>query len=524
MKDAMKVQEVIPNIQEKINNFIDKNNLYLYKNIITLVIFVGGTGSGKSTFMNLVAGQKLIIKNNYENLVLEAPNEKISKISHNRNSETEIPNLWFDSTNKIIFCDCPGFFDTKGSVQETINIFSIVALLNFTKRVKMVLLMSKDESIASKGQLTRQQFDIIENLSRVKSSQKGICMILTKVNFKLTNVAQLRKHLSKMGAFEEKNRLLNLVAKDSSKRIFVFPEPSDDAIINSEYQEFSSNDMNRFIQFVKDENDMFQANDKVPLTETALHFILSLINNSKEIGTLIQQIISNMKNDCESEIKDSTSAIQNWRNIINDIKNYKYYILSKLITKLKENFKSHKYLSIYRQIEQTHSLIPILKRIDSSILTNGKARAYQNFIESASIYNVKNDINEGLDSIIKILNSEEQRIYVERRRLEEVRRRIREERRRREALERQRQEEKRRQKEEERRQLEEKLRLEEEQRQFELEQERIRAERERKRISREKRLAAQRERELQEQLRNFKPRVQEIHHYSDSDDDFCQIF
>ena len=274
MEEARKVQEIIPKIQNNIDNFINKNNLQRFKNTVTLAILVGGTGSGKSTFMNLLAGQKLVVKDNFGNFVLEAPNENISKISHGVNSSTEIPNLWYNSAQNIIFCDCPGFFDTKGSIQETINIFAIVTLLNFTKRVKIILMISEDDSVALKGQISRQQFSIIENLSQVKSSEHGICMILTKAQINLKNEAHLKKHLSKMGAFEKENQLLNLVTNDLHKRIFIFPEPSDDAQVNSQYNEFSYNDMDRLIKFIKDENDMFQSSDKVPLNETVITRIL----------------------------------------------------------------------------------------------------------------------------------------------------------------------------------------------------------------------------------------------------------
>lgn len=73
---------------------------------------MGDTGVGKSTIMNFLAGNRLLVKSEglRPKLVTEGPS--IIKIGHKKLSETTIPTRVY--IEDLAFYDCPGFRDNKG--------------------------------------------------------------------------------------------------------------------------------------------------------------------------------------------------------------------------------------------------------------------------------------------------------------------------------------------------------------------------------------------------------------------------
>lgn len=76
-----------------------------------VVLLLGGTGNGKSTVMNMIAGSKIFVAydDNNGDWKFEAK-PSIALIGHN-NSMTFIPNYW--QGNSLRVYDCPGFNDNR---------------------------------------------------------------------------------------------------------------------------------------------------------------------------------------------------------------------------------------------------------------------------------------------------------------------------------------------------------------------------------------------------------------------------
>lgn len=96
--------------------------------------------------------------------------EKNFKMGHSRLSETHIPGIEYDSETDMIFCDCLGFFDNRGEIQDITNSFAICCVLGQAKNIKILLLMSHQDIKSAKGRSLRDCCQLVEQLIPDKQS------------------------------------------------------------------------------------------------------------------------------------------------------------------------------------------------------------------------------------------------------------------------------------------------------------------------------------------------------------------
>ncbi len=113
-----------------------RNNYELFKNGVKghisneIVLLLGSTGCGKSTIMNLLAGQRMeileingdirldVVHKDYAGIIRADQFEPMS-IGHSGDSETNFPNYVMTANKQ--FWDCPGFGDTREPDVEISN-------------------------------------------------------------------------------------------------------------------------------------------------------------------------------------------------------------------------------------------------------------------------------------------------------------------------------------------------------------------------------------------------------------------
>ena len=115
-----------------------------------VVLVVGWTGAGKSTFMSYISGYPCSAVYQNGNTVIISP-ESAFKISSRAVSETTKPAGWYLESAQLHFIDCPGFQDNRGVVQDIKNAFYLKNLfLDPTQTVRVVLVF---EHAAIQGRL-----------------------------------------------------------------------------------------------------------------------------------------------------------------------------------------------------------------------------------------------------------------------------------------------------------------------------------------------------------------------------------
>ncbi|GBM60945.1 hypothetical protein AVEN_192397-1 [Araneus ventricosus] len=151
-----------------------------------VILILGNTGSGKSTFTQWVAGDntKLISKETEEGTG-EYIIEDHNRISNTTlKSKTIFPELVVDAKTNAAYYDCPGFSDTQGTSHDIASTYFIKKVLDFSESLKMVFIISHPS--IRKGvdrqdfmKLVRHVTDLVKDIEKFKHS---IAIVATKVD------------------------------------------------------------------------------------------------------------------------------------------------------------------------------------------------------------------------------------------------------------------------------------------------------------------------------------------------------
>ncbi|ETO28585.1 hypothetical protein RFI_08544, partial [Reticulomyxa filosa] len=123
-----------------------------------VLLFLGGTGSGKSTLVHFLAGstmERQVVDGKPHIGVMKVKNEAVRKIVTSARAMSETKHITAvpidlhamevfagTKTRNIVLCDTPGFEDTGGTEVEVANGVGIVKALQTCKSVKPVVLIS----------------------------------------------------------------------------------------------------------------------------------------------------------------------------------------------------------------------------------------------------------------------------------------------------------------------------------------------------------------------------------------------
>lgn len=128
-----------------------------------IVAFLGNTGSGKSTLVNLLAGKKLITSKDEEDYILADPLDTSAMIiGTTGNSETLYPK--FIDVEGLRFFDLPGFNDTDGSERNLVNAAFTRKILLDAASVRLVFVVGQDQFTSDRSASVKNMFQSIKQL------------------------------------------------------------------------------------------------------------------------------------------------------------------------------------------------------------------------------------------------------------------------------------------------------------------------------------------------------------------------
>ena len=148
-----------------------------------IVAFLGNTGAGKSTLVNLLAGKEIRVGDDEEDYILVNPHDPTAMvIGTGGSSETLYPKS-IDVGN-LRFFDLPGFNDTDGSERNLVNAAFIRKILLDAASVRLVFVVGQDQFTADRSASVRQMFNCLNQLFVVEKSMNLVdngVFVATKV-------------------------------------------------------------------------------------------------------------------------------------------------------------------------------------------------------------------------------------------------------------------------------------------------------------------------------------------------------
>lgn len=107
-----------------------------------LILILGNTGAGKSTFVNYLVGKKMreerVPNSLNKGFVCDDP---VMEIGHGFESKTTFPESCSDASSNLTFCDCPGFMDNRGVVFDITNMYAITKMAQLSRSVKGIVII-----------------------------------------------------------------------------------------------------------------------------------------------------------------------------------------------------------------------------------------------------------------------------------------------------------------------------------------------------------------------------------------------
>jgi hypothetical protein len=186
---------------------------------------VGATGSGKSTLVHLLADIHLMVRMNAFGGLCLVPERTLFAVASGPNSVTTMPGFWHDP-NGVVYCDCPGFDDSRGASQEITNAFAIDQLFTEPSRIKILLVTEASETTVRRGGGFKEQLNRLAcQIPDINQLRNSVALVMTKILDRRSPAQYLAQCLEKTVNFNDPaNGLLRFFAANPD-RVFGFYSP-----------------------------------------------------------------------------------------------------------------------------------------------------------------------------------------------------------------------------------------------------------------------------------------------------------
>jgi len=291
-------------------------------NVDQNVLFIGNTGSGKSTLVNYLTGARLkaIESDNPDgdfNIDLVDADTTRPKIGHQLSSQTTVPNRLVDFAQRTVYWDCPGFLDTKGHYQDIANCYYIKRLFDTLENIKIVVVVPLSECSGKATNFTKildRLADLF--LNDIDKIMECLTVVITKT--KPNADSKFRNWISK--AFAPKAHELTknpktldiikfLASEGQSYRVVCFPAPIEDNDVSVAYRDVISSTIGSCVPVQK---------VKVSITvapESKLEVIALFKSFEKGIESILKVLIENLIQEfkeIQSVTFDRIASLCNW--------------------------------------------------------------------------------------------------------------------------------------------------------------------------------------------------------------------
>ncbi len=164
-----------------------------------VVVVLGGTGAGKSTFINYLLGRTMVSRplgdidpgsdsSNRRVISVSPGEEEVATIGHGglQRPQTLLPQVVVGPNDgEVVYCDCPGFGDSRGPEIDIANAVNIKRILEAARNVSVLVLVERATLEAGRGNGLRMLLNRCQTLfggsASLASSAHWLTIGITKM-------------------------------------------------------------------------------------------------------------------------------------------------------------------------------------------------------------------------------------------------------------------------------------------------------------------------------------------------------
>lgn len=182
-----------------------------------VVVFLGNSGAGKSTTINILGNKVALQVDGFNQITLENPEDPLAMvIGEGRNSETFLPQ--YIQVGDLLLYDMPGFNDTRGTAKNLVNACFIKSIIENANSVRLVFVAGMGQINDDKGESLIKLSNKVKQLVPNKPAENFSGLIITKshvskialpdfLNLKLELTGSLNPDLSIVSHWIEHQRI-----------------------------------------------------------------------------------------------------------------------------------------------------------------------------------------------------------------------------------------------------------------------------------------------------------------------------
>ncbi len=290
-----------------------------------VILFVGNTGAGKSTLINYLSGCTLTARQDGLSWVIDVQNPVTDIGNDGTRSATYLPKLCRDINENThrIYCDLPGFNDTRGLTQKLANACLIKEIAARVGGIRVVGVVSLDSLRSTEGRTENFQScieQIIQLIPSLNDSRSSMSLVVTKAET-TTSIEGVQGLLQEVSA---NDRVLQEATHLIGNNISFFREPQQEGVIKH-------GDKDLIINQVNHRQVIRGAELRVPISNemrASIRNVATEINNritelSQELGVDLRELVAesdssrlpglyrNLQELRVAEIKDFHQGISN---------------------------------------------------------------------------------------------------------------------------------------------------------------------------------------------------------------------
>lgn len=275
-----------------INNFNEINNQIKDAPNSSIILEIGGTGCGKTTFAQCMLGKNMekVRCFNWEALNIVG-NDLINQeeIGHDGNSKTKTIKMHYIHEIDTILVDCPGFYDSEGPDQSIVNSISINHVFNarHPNKMKVLIFLPIEIFEPNRFQCIKDELNLaLYLIPDMNILKECAAIIISKGNEedKEDDIIQLQKIVEEDDDYDDVDDLIKYLC--DNKRVWSFPTPSDD-FKPGPFNNFSDADNIRKFMTT---NPVIDPPHSIPLDDYAFDRFGNLMANIGDFELLVRKL------------------------------------------------------------------------------------------------------------------------------------------------------------------------------------------------------------------------------------------